>query len=166
MGFKMSVVKTTGAGEQVEITVLDCNAVTGEKDYDSIAEMSQAMDAGFSMLDTRSYEMNMRGIEARKLFEYCTPGERDKITSIMDFLMGRISLDTIRSRWESSVEETKVLEEGRQLAAEGLRKCQCCNDAKPLAQFSTEHPEFCSNCLMLYGGIDNPKLESLQPNGD
>lgn len=150
----MSVIKTTGAGESVEVTVLDHNAVTGEKDYASIAEMSQAMDTGFSILDARLYDMNMRGIEARKLFQYCTPGERDKITSIMDFLMGRVSLDTIASRWQSQAEETYALEEGRRLAAQGLRRCDCCGTEKPTGQFMDNDPRFCLDCVTRYGPTD------------
>lgn len=113
MSVKMSVVRSTVQGEQIVFDILQCNAVTGEREYDSIADMHQAMEDALTFADMRVYEMRQRGIEGYALRQYCTPQEWQKVQDILDFMAGRQDLDLIQRRWQSQQEEQSALEEGR-----------------------------------------------------
>lgn len=120
MGAKISYVKQSATGEQLVYDLLQCNPVTGEKDFDSVEDMNKALEELIHYGELRVHEMNLRAIEAVGLRKLCNPEEWSKLVDMLDFLAGRQSLDLIHSRWQAKIEENAELEAERAKALKEL----------------------------------------------
>ena len=117
MPVRIAITKQTATGESVVVDGCQWNPVTGTIDH-TVSELKQLITEMLSLADDRANEMNMRVIEAAGIRDYCTPQEWNKILSIFDIIEGRATAHMVAQRWQSSIEETRELEQGRQAAME------------------------------------------------
>lgn len=113
MSVKMQVVVQTVQGEQIIIDVLQCNPITGEKEYSSVQDMHDAMNDALTLCDMRVYEMRQRGIAGYELQKSCPPEAWPYVLDILEFMGGRQDLDMISRRWQSRIEENEALQQIR-----------------------------------------------------
>lgn len=113
MSIRIGVTKQISAGEQIVFDVLQCNSITGEKEYGSVGEMLKVVDETLADLDVRAGEMVKRILGTSQLRMYCTPEEWNKISAVLDIVSGRCTSDEVVWRWQQVKEENEALEQGR-----------------------------------------------------
>jgi hypothetical protein len=132
MPIRFAISKSTAQGESFAVDITQQNTVTGEIVHNSVAEMTAMVDEAFKLADVRLLEMNTRMLEAYGLEQYFTGPEWVKVVAILDILSGRQTADTVARRWQSEIEETAALEEGRGQAV--LSQAQIAFNNDPLMQ--------------------------------
>jgi hypothetical protein len=109
MPISFQVVKASAMGEQLTASIVQCNPVTGDKEH-TVDEMEELLNNCVAALDDRMIIMNMRLLEAQQLQPYCDPSVWIKVQQVMEVLCGRMSMELLRARWQSEIEETAELE--------------------------------------------------------
>ena len=113
MPARLVISKSTAQGENFTVELTQYNTITGEIVHKDVGELLQLGDEVFKLADVRLMEMNTRMLEAYGLEKYFTGQVWNKIITIFDILAGRQSVDTVSRRWQSEIEETEALEQGR-----------------------------------------------------
>jgi hypothetical protein len=113
MGIRMALTKQSAIGEQFVVDVGSWNPVTGELDYDSIDSMLEAAQSMLKLADVRTEEMHLRMLEGYNVRKYVTQDQWTKILDVLEVICGKQSMETVVRRWESALEETAELEQGR-----------------------------------------------------
>lgn len=113
MPIRTAITKVSAQGEQITVDVCQWNPVTGAIVHKDVGEMAQLMDTMLKFCDVRLEEMNLRMLEAYNLEEYFTPGEWQKVLSILGILGGQQSAAMVRQRWDAIREENHALEKER-----------------------------------------------------
>src|SRR5215813_10579114 len=116
MPARLVISKSTAQGENFTVELTQYNTITGEIVHKDVGELLELGNEVFKLADVRLMEMNMRMLEAYGLEKYFTGPVWNKIITIFDILAGRQNVDTVSRRWQSEVEETEALEEGRNQA--------------------------------------------------
>lgn len=132
MPIRFAISKSTAQGESFAVDITQQNTVTGEIVHSTVAEMTEMVDEAFKLADVRLLEMNTRMLEAYGLERYFTGPQWVKVVAILDILSGRQTADTVARRWQSEIEETAALEEGRGQAV--LSQAQIAFNSDPLMQ--------------------------------
>jgi len=110
---RYAITKESGQGENLVVDVCQWNPVNGTIEHTTVEEMNALMTEGLKIADSRLLEMNTRMLSAYGLEKYFTPKEWNRVISILDILSGRQTPYQVVSRWESEIEETRELENGR-----------------------------------------------------
>ncbi len=112
MGQKMSLSKTTAAGEQLTFVLAQCNENTGESVMTDIEFMDAANNV-MTFSDLRMQEMNIRHLEAYQLDKYFEPAIWYRVRAILGVIGGQQTIQQLAQRWDAEVEETRAMEQGR-----------------------------------------------------
>ena len=109
---RLSLIVSTGTGEQASIDSPNWNPVTGEM-LVTVDEQRAAFRMAFEEADYRRQQMAMRVLEVHQVRKFFSPEVWPRIVGIIDILAGRISAEDLIMRWLSEQEEQEALEQGR-----------------------------------------------------
>ena len=112
MSLKTSISKTTAAGEQLTIVLTQANEITGENQM-TTGEFMVSADAMLTFADSRTQDMNLRHLEAYQLDKYFESQIWYRVRAILGAIGGQQTIQSLAQRWETEVEETKALGQGR-----------------------------------------------------
>ncbi len=115
MPYRYVITKASGQGEQITSEIAQCHPVTGDVMHSEV-EMTRMIQHALKVSETRMSEMNINMLEAYELSKYFTPEIWQRVIAILDILAGRQSAAMVSARWQSEVEETRDLENGRAIA--------------------------------------------------
>ena len=113
MPIRMALTKATGSGEQIVIDVCQWNPVTGEIIHKDIAEMSRLADSLLAFADFRLEEMNIRMLDSYELLRQLPSEYQFRFRELLDVLYGKMSAQTLTSRWQAIKEENEALAQAR-----------------------------------------------------
>ena len=111
--FRCAITKATGSGEQIVLDMPSWNPVTGDIVCPDVATMSETLNQLLAFADFRLEEMNIRMLESYELLKCLPPEYQFRFRELLDVLYGKMSAQTLTSRWQAIKEENEELAKNR-----------------------------------------------------